>query len=297
MIFASRFEIAHMVIKHGSFTKAANALNISPAAVSQQIKKLEDELKLRLFHRTTRTVVPTEIGVRLGAALEAARADVLGVLETYEAAQDVPTGHLRLNVPMSFGELYLRQPIAEYAQRYPDVIVDVDFDDRNVNLIEDGYDLLVRIGALPDSGLIARKVSDCPIILCASPEFLATHGTPRTLAAVRALPSIIYTNAANGTQWECRDARGRSHQTSLKPAFYANSAGMMLDACLAGVGMALLPAFSCAEQLRSGALQRVLPSHTTTPERSVYVIYPERRYLPMKTRAFIDLLMDTPPAL
>lgn len=293
MIFAGQFEVMLMVIKHGSFTKAAEALGISPAAVSQQVKKLEDRLRLRLFHRTTRQVVPTEIGVQLGEALQAGQESIAAILETFDAGRDVPTGRLKMNVPMSYGELYLRKPIARYAQLYPDVIVDVEFDDREVHVVEGGYDLVIRIGALPDSGLVARRVGDCPLIMCASAAFLQTHKTPQSLADIANLPTIIYTNASDGAVWQCSDRQGRLHSVSMRPGFYANSAGMMLDACLAGVGLALLPHFSCTTELADGRLQRVLPAYETAPTRSIFALYPERRYLPMKTRAFIDLLFDT----
>ena len=293
MIYSGQFEILHTVISHGSFTKAAEALNISPAAVSQQIKKLEDRLQMRLFHRTTRQVVPTEIGVQLGEALQSGKQTVMAVLETLEAGRDEPAGRLKINVPMSYGELYLRKPIARYAKLYPKVIVDVDFDDREINVVEGGYDLVIRIGALPDSGLMARKVGDCPLILCASREFLEEHGTPTKLADISALPAIIYANTTNALAWQCSDDQNRLRSVALTPGFYANSAGMMVEACLAGVGLAILPIFSCADELADGRLRRVLPAFETTPARSIYAVYPDRRYLPMKTRTFIDMLFET----
>jgi DNA-binding transcriptional LysR family regulator len=293
MIYSGQFEIVHMVVRHGSFTKAAEALNITPAAVSQQIKKLEDRLQMRLFHRTTRQVVPTEIGVQLGEALQTGKQNVMAVLETLEAGRDEPAGRLKMNVPMSYGELYLRKPIAHYAKRFPKVIVDVDFDDREIDVVAGGYDLVIRIGALPDSGLVARKVGDCPLILCASREFLAQHGTPDKLADISALPAIIYANTANALAWQCSDEHNRMRSVTLNPGLYANSAGMMLEACLAGVGLAILPIFSCADELADGRLQRVLPAFETAPARSIYAVYPDRRYLPMKTRAFIDMLFET----
>ena len=293
MIYSGQFEILHTVISHGSFTKAAEALNISPAAVSQQIKKLEDRLQMRLFHRTTRQVVPTEIGVQLGEALQSGKQTVMAVLETLEAGRDEPAGRLKINVPMSYGELYLRKPIARYAKLYPKVIVDVDFDDREINVVEGGYDLVIRIGALPDSGLMARKVGDCPLILCASREFLEEHGTPTKLADISALPAIIYANTTNALALQCSDDQNRLRSVALTPGFYANSAGMMVEACLAGVGLAILPIFSCADELADGRLRRVLPAFETTPARSIYAVYPDRRYLPMKTRTFIDMLFET----
>ncbi|MEC7362184.1 MAG: substrate binding domain-containing protein, partial [Pseudomonadota bacterium] len=173
---------------------------------------------------------------------------------------------------------------------YPEVVVDVDFDDRRVHLVEDGYDLVVRIGVLEDSGLIARRVGDCPLYLCASPELIASWGHPEAPGDVSAMPAVIYSLTSGGISWSCRGDDGETHSVALRPALYANSAGMMLEACLAGVGVAILPHFSCADALASGHLRRLLPGFETVPDRGIYVVYPDKRFVPLKVRSFIDVI-------
>lgn len=290
MLYSSAMDIFRAVIKRGSFIGAADELDISGAAVSKQIKRLEQKLNLVLFYRTTRSVVPTEAAQRLADLLLRGHDEFSTLLDQLNAAQIRPSGRLRVNVPMSFGELFLRRPIAIYAKQYPDVVVDVDFDDRRVHLVEDGYDLVVRIGALEDSGLIARRVGDCPLYMCAAPSLVARHGAPRAPADVSALPAVIYSIASGGSSWSCRGVDGNQTTVPLRPALYANSAGMMLEACIEGVGVALLPHFSCAGALDSGQLVRLLPDHDTVPDRGIYVVYPDKRFVPLKVRSFIDII-------
>ena len=281
------------VVRQRSFIGAARTLGITGAAVSKQIKQLELQMGLVLFHRTTRTVQPTDAAVRLERLLSEQAEQRAALLDELSSAQDRPVGRLRLNVPMSFGELFLREPIARYALRYPDVIVDVDFEDRRVHLLEEGYDLVVRIGVLEDSGLVAQKVGDCPHSLCASPDFLDEHGWPQSAEELSQMPAIIYAHNQGPPVWQCIDSAGQAHSIPLRPRFYANSAGMMREACLKGVGLAVLPEFSCASDLASGALLGVFSHLRTSPERGIYAIYPEKRFLPVKVRAFIDILKQS----
>ena len=278
------------VVRLGSFTSAAASVGVSAAAVSKQIKLLEERLGFRLFNRTTRMVQPTEAALRLDKLLGETSEQLDLLLAELSSEQERPTGRLRLNVPMSFGELFLRRAIADYAVAYPDVVVDVDFEDRRVHLIEEKFDLVVRIGVLDDSGLIARRVGDCPLYLCASPDFVTRHGGVTELDQVSRLPAIIYSNSDGPPAWSCRDRNGRERTLPLQPTFYANSAGMMLEACRSGIGVAVLPDFSCRDELERGGIVRLFPDTVTTPERGIYAIYPDRRYLPLKVRAFIDVL-------
>jgi DNA-binding transcriptional LysR family regulator len=290
MFYSSAVEIFRAVMKRGNFAGAADELGILGAAVSKQIKSLEQRLNLVLFYRTTRSVVPTEAAQRLADLLVRNHDEFGTLLDQLSDAQATPSGRLRVNVPMSFGELFLRRPIAISARRYPDVTVDVDFDDRRVHLVEDGYDLVVRIGVLEDSGLIARRVGDCPLYMCAAPKLLEDHGTPVSPADIPALPAVIYSLAAAALSWSCRDADGAQTTVGLRPALYANSAGMMLDACIEGVGVAILPHFSCADALASGRLVRLLPEFDTVPDLGIYVVYPDKRFVPLKVRSFIDVI-------
>jgi len=290
MLYSSGIDVFRAVIRQGSFVGAAQELGISGAAVSKQIKRLEQRLNLVLFYRTTRRVVPTEAAQRLAEQLFRSDDEFDTLLDQLSAAQLSPSGRLRVNVPMSFGELFLRRPIAVYAKQYPEVVVDVDFDDRRVHLVEDGYDLVVRIGVLEDSGLIARRVGNCPLYLCASPDLIERSGRPQRPGDVSALPAVIYSIASGGTSWSCRGPDGESHSVALRPALYANSAGMMLEACLAGVGVAILPDFSCSEALADGRLVRLLSDFDTVPDRGIYVVYPDKRFVPLKVRSFIDVI-------
>ena len=290
MLYSSGVDVFRAVVRQGSFIGAAKELGISGAAVSKQIKRLEQRLNLVLFYRTTRRVVPTEAAQRLAEQLFRSDDEFDTLLDQLSDAQLSPSGRLRVNVPMSFGELFLRRPIAVYAKQYPEVVVDVDFDDRRVHLVEDGYDLVVRIGVLEDSGLIARRVGDCPLYLCASPDLIASWGHPEAPGDVSAMPAVIYSLASGGISWSCRGDDGETHSVALRPALYANSAGMMLEACLAGVGVAILPHFSCADTLASGQLRRLLPGFETVPDRGIYVVYPDKRFVPLKVRSFIDVI-------
>ena len=290
MLYSSAVEIFRAVMKRGNFVGAADERGISGAAVSKQIKSLEQRLNLVLFYRTTRSVVPTEAARRLADLLLRNHDEFGTLLDQLSDAQATPSGRLRVNVPMSFGELFLRRPIAIFARRYPDVTVDVDFDDRRVHLVEDGYDLVVRIGVLEDSGLIARRVGDCPLYLCAAPQLLESHGMPASPADIPALPAVIYSLAAAASSWSCRDTDGVQTAVGLRPALYANSAGMMLDACIEGVGVAVLPHFSCADALATGRLVRLLPDFDTVPDLGIYVVYPDKRFVPLKVRSFIDVI-------
>ena len=288
MIYSAAIRVFCAVMWQGSFTQAAIKLDLSGPAVSKQIKALEQRLGVRLFQRTTRTISPTEAAERLYTVLLGQDGQVQALFDEWASAQIEPTGRLKLAVPMAFGERFLHRPLLHYALRYPKVTVDVEFDDRRVHLLEGGYDLALRIGALEDSGLIARRIGNCPIYLCASPDFLDAQGQPEHPDALAQLPSIVYSNAA--PTWSYADAEGTVGRVTLQPHLVTNSADMIREACIAGLGLALLPAFSCLDALESGALSLVLPEYRTTPERGIYTLYPERRFVPLKVRALIDLL-------
>lgn len=290
MFLHPSFHVLRAILQEGSFTKAAQKLDMSGAAVGKHVQTLERKMNLRLFHRTTRMVTPTDAALKINAAVAQSEEHLNEVLEELSDEQSTPTGRLKINVPMSYGELFLAKPMAKFAATYPDVIVDVDFDDKRVHLIEEGYDLVVRIGILEDSGLIAKRISDFPILMCASPQLIEKVGAPSTPKDLADWPFICYSNAANPSLWSYKDEEGRGDSVSLHPALYANSASMMKEACLEGVGAALLPQFCCEAEIEKGSLLHILPAFPTAPERGVYVIYPEKKFLPLKVRKFIDIL-------
>lgn len=292
MFIHSSFQILRIILQEGSFTKAAQKLDMSGAAVGKHVQMLESKLKLRLFHRTTRTITPTDAAIKISTAISQSEEHLKGVLEELAEEQSTPTGRLKINVPMSYGELFLAKPMAKFAAAYPDVIVDVDFDDKRVHLIEEGYDLIIRIGILEDSGLIAKRISDFTILMCASPKLVQKLGTPKTPKDLSNWPFICYSNASHPSLWSYTNDEEQSSSVNLRPSLYANSATMMKEACIEAVGAALLPQFSCETEIKSGDLIHILPEYRTAPERGVYVIYPNKKFMPLKVRKFIDMLQQ-----
>ena len=292
MIFSTGYEMFREVANHSSFSKAANSLGVSGPAVSKQVKSLEQRLGLVLFHRTTRAVSLTQAGRQLIDALNRGDDEISSLLDQLSEGQETPSGKLKINAPMAFGERFLISPIAEYARLYPDVVVDVEFNDKRVHLVEEGFDLVIRIGALEDSGLIAKRLCDFPAKICASPDFIDRFGMPNQPSDLRHIPAIQYTNAATGLSLAFKSQDGIEETVHLTPRMYANSVEMLVESTLKGIGFVRAPAFAVNEHLKEGRLIHLLPKYQSLPERGVYAIYPDKRFLPLKVRKFIDLLSD-----
>ena len=292
MLFSNGYEMVREVANHGSFSKAASALGISGPAVSKQVKSLEQKLGLLLFHRTTRIVSLTEAGRQLVDALNRGDEEISSLLDELLEGQEKPSGKLKINAPMAFGERFLVGPIAEFARLYPGVIVDVEFNDKRVHLVEEGFDLVIRIGMLEDSGLIAKRLCGFPARLCASPDFIDRFGMPTKPSDLRHIPAVQYANAATGLSLAFKSPDGKEEAVNLTPSIYANSIGMLVESSLKGIGYARAPSFAVSEHIKEGRLIHLLPEYKSLPERSVYAIYPDKRFLPLKVRKFIDLLSD-----
>lgn len=292
MLFSNGYEMVREVANHGSFSKAARALGVSGAAVSKQVKFLEQRLGLVLFHRTTRIVSLTEAGRQLVDALNRGGDEISGLLDQLSEGQEKPSGKLKINAPMAFGERFLVGPIAEYARLYPEVIVDVEFNDKRVHLVEEGFDLIIRIGALENSGLIAKRLCGFPAKICASPDFIGRFGMPARPLDLRYIPAVHYTNTASGLSLRFKSHGGKEEAIHLTPAIYANSIAMLTESVLTGIGYARVPSFSVNEHIKEGRLIHLFPNYKLLPERGVYAIYPDKRFLPLKVRKFIDLLSE-----
>ena len=290
MIYSTGMRVVREVAAQGGFSKAAAKLGVSGAAVSKQVKSIEQNLGLVLFHRTTRTVRLTEAGGRLVEALNRSNEEFSDLLEQLSEGQDRPSGRLRVSAPMAFGEKFLVSPIAEYASLYPEVMVDIEFNDKRVNLIEEDYDLVIRIGSLDDSGLIAKKLCDLSLYLCASPKFIEEHGIPAEPADLRALPFVCYRDSSTGFNLSYKSPNGIQRSLSTKPVIYANSLEMLVESSLRGLGYAQLPSFAIRRHLENGDLIQLLSNYACLPEISMYALYADRRFLPLKVRKLIDLL-------
>ncbi len=278
------------VVELGSFSEAGRALRLSRSAVSKYIGELEDELGVQLLSRTTRRVSPTENG-------QAYFERVLGIISELEAAdqavsqlQATPRGLLRVNAPMSFGTLQLGPAIAEFMQLYPELRIQLVLSDENVDPLQDGLDVTLRIADLESSSLIARKIMPIARVVCASPDYFATHGAPSHPNDLRDHNCLTYGFLSTGNQWKLSGKDG-DHWIQPSWTLCVNNAEVLRDAAMAGRGIALIPTFIGEDALKSGKLRTCLDDYQAPP-LALYALYPPTRHLAVKVRLFIDFLVD-----
>ncbi|QCI11115.1 LysR family transcriptional regulator [Pseudomonas putida] len=273
-----------------SFAAAARRLAISAAAVTRAVGALEESLGVKLLLRTTRSVRLTEAGSRY---LEDSRNILASLREANEAAAGVnaaPRGNLAVTAPMLFGKFFVMPCIVRYLQTYPEVDVSALFLDRVVNLVEEGMDVAVRIGPLPDSGLKARQVGQVRRLLCASPDYLARHGTPRHPSELAQHALIAANGVGAGLEWKFREAQVPL-SVRVKPRLNVTSNDAAIAAATAGLGIAHLLSYQVADDLVAGRLRTVLEDFEETPW-PIHVLHRESKYGSAKVRAFIDLLVS-----
>ena len=276
------------VVDAGSFVQAADALDISKAAVSRHVADLEQRLGVRLLQRTTRKLSLTEEG----RAFYGRCKSLLGELEDAEAeitSKSVQaSGLVKINVPVSFGILHLAPLWPAFMAKHPKVSLDVTTSDRMVDLVEEGYDMAVRIARLPSSSLVSRKLASTRLILCASPTYLKKHAKPQHPADLADHAVLSYTLLVMGEQWEFDGPEG-SVTVAVNPVLRTNSGDTCRAAALAHQGVILQPSFIVGEDLRKGTLVELMP-HYRSLEFGIYAIYPTRRYVAPKVRTLIDYL-------
>ena len=270
-----------------SFTQAARRLGVSSAQVSKLVARLENRLNARLLNRTTRDVSLTDTG---RAYLERARQvlEDFASLESSVREQKGPRGTLRISAPVSFGAAELTPALLDFAAAYPDVALDVSSTDRMVNLVEEGFDVAVRIGQLEDSSLVARKVAAVRMVTCASPGYLARAGTPRTPEDLAGHEAILDSNGADPSVWGFGTGAAR-REVRVSGRLRFSGAGACVAAARAGFGVTRTPAFAAAEDLRAGRLAALLCEYE--PEViHLHAVYPHGRHLAAKVRVFVDFL-------
>lgn len=277
------------VVAAGSFAGAARALGLSVAAVSKQVRALEDRLGVRLLHRTTRQVRLTDAGQRFHERSERILADLEEAEREVAAGQATPRGRVRVSAPMSFGQRHLGPLVSAFLARHPDVEVDLVLDDRFVDLLAEGFDVAVRIAELQDSSLVARRLCPSRRVLCAAPAYLAQHGTPATPDDLPAHRCIGYTYMASGCDWPFRGRDGR-RLVRVRGPVMSNNGDVLRVLALDGCGIALLPTFLVADDLHAGRLHEVLPDQLDG-DPAVWVLHPSRRHVPLAVRAFVDFLI------
>jgi DNA-binding transcriptional LysR family regulator len=278
------------VVELGSFSEAGRQLRLSRSAISKYVSDLEEELGVQLLNRTTRHASPNENGQ---AYFERA----LGILAELDAAdhavaqlQATPRGLLRVNAPMSFGTLQLGPALADFMALYPELQIQLGLSDEQVDPVQGGYDVTLRIADLESSSLIARKIVAIDRVICASPSYLDQHGVPQHPGDLRSHALLTYGFLLTGNQWKLTGADG-DHWIQPSWLLCANNAEVLRDAAIKGRGVALLPTFIAEEALRKGSLRSVLHEYKA-PLLTLYAIYPPTRHLAVKVRLFIDFLVD-----
>lgn len=278
------------VVDAGSFVRAADALQVSKTAVSRLVAELEARLGVRLLHRTTRRLSLTAEGEVFHARCKELLAGVGEAEAEVTAGAGEAVGPLRLNVPVSFGLLHLAPLWPAFLQQHPKVTLDVTLADRIVDLVDEGYDLAVRIARLPASTLVSRRISATRLVLCASPEYLRRHGTPTQPGDIARHTVFSYTLLASGDTWNFDGPEGPVN-VKVVPTMRSNSGDTCVAAALAHQGIVLQPSFMVGQHLRAGALVEVLPAYRSV-ELGIYAVYPSRRHVLPKVRAMVDFLLD-----
>jgi DNA-binding transcriptional LysR family regulator len=275
-----------MVVQSGSFTRAARALALPKSTVSRRVSELEERLGARLLQRTTRRLSLTDVGRvyydhcrRILAEMQAAEASVAD-------AQTGPRGLLRLTAPLGFD--FLGPIMVEFLRLYPDVRLQTLCTDRLVNLVEEGFDLALRAGALADSSLVIRNLGRRRALLCASPHYLERRGLPTTPRAIERHDCVVFGSHPTAATWRL-ESGDESVELKLQPRLVVNDPDLLREAAVAGMGVTLIPAARCAGDVRRGRLRRVLPAWRSA-ELPIQAVYPSTRHLSPKVRAFIDLL-------
>jgi DNA-binding transcriptional LysR family regulator len=266
-------------------------MGLSQTMVTKHLAALEGRLGAKLLHRTTRRLSLTDAGRSYLESCERILSDIEAADAAVAADRLEPRGLLRLNVPLVFGVRQIAPRLALFARNHPHVTIELGLNDRQVDLAEEGWDLAIRIGNLRDSSLVARRLAPCRIMMCASPAYLATHGTPRTIAELPRHNCLGYTLAQAGAD---RWMMGRRSEINVPISgnLRANNGDALLAAAIAGQGIIQQPTFILADAVRSGDLVRITLDHPPTEQLAVHAIYLPDRHPPAKVRAFIDFIAE-----
>ena len=276
------------VIETQSFTQAANQQNISVAMASKLVSQLEEHLKTRLLQRTTRKIVPTEAGMLY---YQRCQAILLDLSEADSSINNMATslqGNLLISVPRDFGLLYISPNLPKFIELHPNLHVEIEFEDKRVDLVAEGYDLALRIGYMQDSSLVARKISSSPMHFVASPSYLESRGTPLTPDDLEYHQGLLYKSSLNQVHWQSTKTN-QIQRYKIQSKVVSNNGMALLEMTKAGLGISNAPDFFVKDALASGELVEILSEYKQKP-LDIYVVYPNRRHLPAKVRAFIEFL-------
>jgi len=281
-------DIFARVVTAGSMSGAGREMGLSPAVISKRIRRLEERLGARLLQRTTRQITLTEDG-------QGYYERVIGILASIEEAESfvtrrntAPRGTLKIAAPTSFGRMHIAPNLGRFARSYPDLKLSLMLSDAFVDIVGDGYDLAVRIAALENSSLIARRLAPNHRVICAAPDYLDREGTPETLADLTRHNCVF---ATHQDLWQLEGPEGPT-AVRVTGSLQTNSSEVVREAAIAGLGIALRSTWDVGPALQRGDLRIVLPDYRESRRVGVYAVYPSRRFLPARVRVFIDFLAD-----
>lgn len=287
---ALHLEFFVLLARHGSLSAAARALDLTPPAATKRLAQLEERLGVRLVNRTTRTSSLTPEGETYLHYATRILADLHEMEEAVSSTRAVPRGLLRVNASLGFGRTTIAPLVSTFAQRYPQVEVQLDVTDRPVDLVASGIDLAIRFGELPDQRLVARRIMSNRRLLCASPRYLERHGMPASLADLASHRCIVHrqNDEAHGV-WRL-EHEGRAVSVKVQGALSSNDGDIVLGWALDGHGILVRSEWDLAKYVDSGRLRIVLPGYAQ-PEADLFVVYPNKRRQSARSRAFIDFLV------
>ncbi len=284
-------QVFAQVVESGGFSRAAERLGLSTTAVSRQVAELEAHLQTRLLNRTTRRLSLTESGQAFyGRAVQLLQ-DLQEAEQEATQAAITPRGTIRLTTSVTFGARHVAPAIAGFLARHPDVRFDVQLADRMVDLVEEGFDLAIRIGGAGSENLVARKLGETRLVACAAPEYLARYGTPATPEDLLRHNCFVYEYVLPRGQWRFHGADGREHAVRISGRAQSNSGDLNVALAAAGAGIAFEPDFICADDIRAGRLVALLPGYAP-PNAPIYAVYPTRKHLSAKVRLFVAYLAE-----
>ena len=286
----STIPIFTAVVELGSFSEASRKLGITKSAVSKKISALEVQLGTKLIQRTTRKLSLTEAGEQYYSYIHKAKFLVNEAEDAIGSLQGTPRGQLKVSIPMVFGELHIAPLLSEFLLRYPDIKLNLSMDDNVVDLVKDGLDMVLRIGALPDSSLVARKLSPCRSVLCGSPGYFKKHGEPKILMDLKQHNCLYYSYFKSGVEWVFDGFNGIER---IKPEgnIQVNNSNVLKQLMLNDVGICQMPLFLVEQELANGTLVTTLEQYSL-PEHGIYAVYPQRKFIPEKLKVFLDYLEE-----
>lgn len=279
------------VVEAGSFTAAAEQLNVSKAVVSKYVSRLESRLGARLLQRTTRRLTLTEAGEALYAKSAGALAELAEAEKLVAHLTGAPRGQLRVTAPTYFGSIILAPLLQDFIARYPEIRLELDLDDRITDLVKDRFDVAVRISPRVDPGLVARRVADSSLVVVGSPAYFKRRPPPKNVADLKHHVGLGYSIERMPNEWNLQAPNGRWVSVRMDCPLYCNSDFVLKQAALDGLGLAVFPRFFVAQELDDGRLIQALPGHGTQA-LSINLVYLSRRNLLPKVRAFVDFVAE-----